>query len=49
MLVRKNINCKCKPIERVFRDGASGELKFELEGHAMGIISVDISVDGTRK
>ncbi|KAI7889492.1 WD40-repeat-containing domain protein [Mucor mucedo] len=29
-------------------DGTSGELKFELTGHAMGIISVDASVDGTR-
>lgn len=32
-----------------FRDGASGELKYTLEGHAMGVISVDASVDGTRK
>lgn len=30
------------------RDGATGELKFELEGHAMGVISVDVSQDGTR-
>jgi WD repeat-containing protein 61 len=30
-------------------DGALGELKFELEGHTMGIISVDVSSDGTRK
>lgn len=33
----------------LFRDGSSGELKFTLEGHAMGVISVDVSVDGTRK
>lgn len=31
------------------RDGTSGELKFELEGHAMGLLSVDTSADGTRK
>ena len=31
------------------RDGASGELKYTLEGHAMGVISVDASVDGTRE
>lgn len=38
------------PLTRFFlRDGASGELKYTLEGHAMGIISVDVSVDGTRK
>jgi hypothetical protein len=33
----------------LFRDASSGELKFTLEGHAMGVISVDVSVDGTRK
>lgn len=31
------------------RDGTSGELRFVLEGHAMGVISVDVSADGTRK
>jgi hypothetical protein len=31
------------------RDGASGELKFSLKGHAMGVISIDVSQDGSRK
>ncbi|KAG0175038.1 hypothetical protein DFQ28_002328 [Apophysomyces sp. BC1034] len=30
------------------RDGASGELKHELQGHALGVISVDASSDGKR-
>ncbi|KAI7862878.1 quinon protein alcohol dehydrogenase-like superfamily [Spinellus fusiger] len=27
-------------------DGTSGELKYELEGHSLGVISVDVSRDG---
>jgi hypothetical protein len=33
----------------LLREGSSGQLKYELEGHAMGVISVDVSSDGTRK
>lgn len=31
------------------RDGTSGELKYTLEGHSLGVHSVDTNHDGSRK